>query len=181
MSYESKGEERRGMGDGEKGRMVRLGAVTQASATMGLLCSVSRMALKVILHHCHLCPTEAGKACTFRTLPISLARSRARRNGHRARAPPSCPLRSPSVRCAREQVDSRFSAPLIADCPRGDAEHVFLEGRTVWADGSRRPIGSHRAAFSFCLDSTHKANLHLPWVASTTIAARPVGKDDSCV
>jgi len=32
---------REGEGDGEKGRMVRLGAVTQASAMMGLLCSVS--------------------------------------------------------------------------------------------------------------------------------------------
>jgi hypothetical protein len=55
-------------------------------------------------------------------------------------------------------VDSRFSAPLIVDRPT-----------------------SHRAAFSFCLDYTHKANLHLPWAASTTIAACPVGQDDSYV
>lgn len=185
MSYGEQGRrERRGKGGGRRRGKREDGSTCRRNAGErydGVALLRFAYGSEIILHHCHLCRTEAGKACTFRTLPSSLARSRARRNRHRARAPADLPTSLAVSTLCPGAVDSRFSAPSIVDRPRGGAEHVFLEGRTVWADGSRRPIGSHRAAFSFCLDSTHKANLHLPWVASTTIAACPVGQDDSYV
>jgi len=165
---ESKGEEREGEregeGDGEKGRTVRLVAVTQASATMGLLCSVSRMALRssyttvICAEQRQEKPVRSGhyRVLWLALVPVVIATVRV--------PPPICPLRSPSVRCVREQsiVASRLHRSLIV--PEGVPSMSFwkggLYGRTVRAD---RLVAIARLSLFVSTPHTRRTSIFLGW------------------
>jgi hypothetical protein len=160
--------------------MVQFVAVTLASATMELLRSVLRVTLEG-----HLTPLTSAP---------NRGRTRARVQGIAVTEfsgllsyQPSCLLRSPSMRCALELsiVASRLHRSSLcnwARMPSLSFRKGMLCGSTARADPGR--LAASRPRFLFLLLALHKASLHgpwrVPWVASATVAARPIVQDDSC-
>ena len=184
MSSESTGEEKDGereggpsREEGKKGRMVQFVAVTLAGATMELLRSLLRVTLEG-----HLTPLTSAPnrgRTSGRVQGIAVIEFSGLFSYH-----PSCLLRSPSIRRALERsvIASRLhrSSVQLGE----DAEPVFPEGQAVWVDSPRRPapISSIARLSLFASCSTKgKPPWRVPRVASSTVAARPIVQDDSCV